>query len=111
MLDWVRRILCKPCNFPDVEPLKVRQFISERELKEFLSQDKIDKRKYVATTYDCDDFAFDLTQAARRKGYDVWPHLTRASGSWHCMNCTLIGNIFYVIEPQNDKITLRVRRD
>ena len=111
MLDWLRIILCKPCDFPDVAPMQLRFFETEYELRRFLRQDMIDRLKYVKKVHDCDDFAHELKNAAREKGYEMWVYPCEKDAGWHCQNCTLIGNWYFLIEPQTDEIVKLIRRD
>ena len=95
-------------DFPDVEAMHVRQFVSEDELRAFLRQDKTNENEYVQGVYDCNEFAHDLMYAARAKGFDVWvyPHKWdwEEDGMWHVANCTRIGEYYWLIYPQADRI-------
>ena len=97
-----------PCDFPDVEPMEVRPFASEEELREFLRQDKTNENEYIRGVYDCNEFSHDLMYAAREKGFDMWvyPHKDgwQENGRWHAANCTRIGKWYWHIEPQTDHI-------
>lgn len=78
-----------------------REFGSLRELEDWLRDDPTSGRHY-SSSYDCDDFAIDLTLAAIRDGY--WIGLY--SEDDHVMNFTIIGNNVYSIEPQTDQVEL-----
>ncbi|UCC90750.1 MAG: hypothetical protein JSW24_00865 [Dehalococcoidia bacterium] len=78
-----------------------REFGSLRELTDWLRDDPTSERHY-SSSYDCDDFAMDLTLAAIRDGY--WIGLY--SEEDHVMNFTVIGNNVYSIEPQTDHVEL-----
>jgi len=76
----------------------------KKDVKRFLEADETDRRTYVKSHYDCDDFAYRLMGQFSVSG---WSHL--AFGIvWttnHAMNCFVDENMtFWFIEPQNDKL-------
>lgn len=77
------------------------EFGSLRELEQWLRDDPTSQHSY-SSSYDCDDFAIDLTLSAIRDGY--WIGLY--SEEDHVMNFTIIGNLVYIIEPQTDYVEL-----
>jgi len=76
-------------------------FSTEKELVYFLAQDKTNENEFVETTYDCDDFSFDLVNNAKTKGYIIHPEVLIEQGHMICW--TLVGNKVYLIEPQTDE--------
>ena len=77
-------------------------FASKTELWEYVKSTGISQRKYVSTTYDCDDFAIDLVvQAYKDK---------RMIGLWgypgHLKNFAIVGNEVFGVEPQNNRISI-----
>jgi len=93
--DNIRREKIKiPHNFESIE-----------EFVEFINQSEVDKREYVKTTYDCDDFATDLQKEALewKDGRIInLQYVTMENGSAHMLNTVVIGNSVYQIEPQTD---------
>jgi len=78
-----------------------RQFYDVAEMESFLRSDDTDQQAYVPDTHDCEDFAFDLVEAARLKGYTVFIQVELDDA--HVLNSTIIGNDIYFIEPQTDE--------
>ncbi|MEJ2738936.1 MAG: hypothetical protein P8105_03740 [Dehalococcoidia bacterium] len=89
----------------DGEITCLRPFKSYRELKQFLDEDLTDKHIY-SMSFDCDDFAFMLSQNALNKGYQIFPF---AEGS-HLKNVAhvALGDavVVYVVEPQTDEVRI-----
>ena len=55
---------------------------------------------------DCDDYAQWLQEDAERDGYRISTEMVIKSGSIkHMLNSAIIGNKFYLIEPQTHKVT------
>ena len=110
---------------------KPREFRDIYELKIFLASDSTDEHEYIPTTFDCEDFAFNLTDNARRQGYLIYSigkafptyrTIKEYIGYWdntiwytnlsivdklnnHAYCVTRIKGIWYKIEPQTDEIT------
>lgn len=89
-----------------------RQFKSLDELKAWLAQDDTDSTFYVfgsacLSNYDCDDYAMALVYNALADGYLI---STQIVGD-HMLNCAVIGNEIYFIEPQTDEVWLWGHRD
>jgi len=89
------------------------EFSSVEELEVWLKQDRTsyiqlisgrfpEDGVYVDPDYDCDDYAEDLMLAALKDGYLISQDL---DGD-HVRNFTYIGNEIWLIEPQDDEITL-----
>ena len=89
----------------------LRPFSSIRELKQFLQMDATSELQY-SMDFDCDDFAFCLSQNAMNMGYQIFPF---AEGD-HLKNVAHVAlgtgsTAVYVIEPQTDEISLWGRVD
>ena len=78
-----------------------REFRSVWELERWLSHDPTSENEFIPESYDCDDFAMDLTLAAIRDGR--WIGLFSTEG--HLKNFTVIGDSIHEIEPQTDKVS------
>lgn len=86
-----------------------RNWESLDELKEFLSENKINTEAYVNTTHDCDDFSQELQQAALRWKDGLFLGacvITNSRGELHMKNMAIVGNNIYLVEPQSDVVTL-----
>lgn len=83
----------------------LRPFINYAELQEFLSEDRTDEHIYNRD-FDCDDFAFMLSQHAINRGYQIFPFAEEN----HLKNVAhvALGDsiIVYTIEPQTDEVRL-----
>ena len=84
------------------------------ELKYFESVGELDAWLDIIPFYmasfpncDCDDFARWLQEDAERDGYRI---STEKAGN-HFMNSAIIGNKFYLIEPQTHKVTFNTFLD
>ena len=84
------------------------------ELKYFESVEELDAWLDTIPFYmasfancDCDDFARWLQEDAERDGYRI---STEKAGN-HFMNSAIIGNKFYLIEPQTHKVTFNTFLD
>ena len=91
------------------ETIELREFRSVEELEYWLFQDKTNHHTYIINQYDCDDFAYDLVQNAIYDGYFFTLYLDNVhldKKVRHLMCAVIIGGSLYVIEPQNDTITL-----
>jgi hypothetical protein len=89
----------------------LRPFSGLRELKQFLEIDDTSELQY-SHDFDCDDFAFTLSQNAMNMGYQIFPY---AEGD-HLKNVAHVSlgtksTAVYVIEPQTDEISLWGRVD
>lgn len=82
---------------------RLKEFESVEELEEWLADDPISENEYVSTTYDCDDFAIDLSLAALADGY--WIGLRLAPN--HMSNFTIIDGCLYLIEAESDRVDYR----
>ena len=61
---------------------------------------------------DCDDFARWMQEDAERDGYRISTEMVIKSGSIkHMLNSAIIGNKFYLIEPQTHKVTFNTFLD
>jgi len=81
-------------------------FSTVTDLIRFLEEDKTDQYEY-SKDFDCDDFAFTLSQNAMSKGYQLFPF---AEGK-HLRNVAHVslGNdsiLTYIVEPQTDQIII-----
>jgi hypothetical protein len=87
------------------EVICLRPFMSFKELKQFLEEDLTDEHIY-SKNFDCDDFAFMLSQNALNRGYQIFPF---AEGD-HLKNVAhvALGDsiVVYAIEPQTDEIRI-----
>lgn len=92
----------------------LREFESVNRLERWLEQNPVDYTIYIHQSKDgpyygdCDDYAFELIKDARKDGYDLhfYPVKTSKKGVSHAMCVAIIGNEYWFIEPQTDKITL-----
>jgi len=91
-LDYLKG-LYPPKIFPSLEALQ-----------DWLAEDDTDSHEYIEGEFDCDDFALMLQQHAFEDGYKIDMQYSD-NDDLHAMNSTIIGNYFYFIEPQNDKVT------
>jgi hypothetical protein len=90
----------------------LRDFRNEDELRLWLSQDGTDSNEYVTNLFDCDDFSRMLQARAYEDGYAISIALvTQGDGDWHFINGCFIGNKFYYIDPQKDRIWMRCQID
>jgi len=84
----------------------LRPFPTVTDLIRFLEEDQTDQHEY-SKDFDCDDFAFALSQNAMSKGYQLFPF---AEGK-HLKNVAhvALGDnsiVVYIIEPQTDQIMI-----
>jgi hypothetical protein len=83
----------------------LRPFINFAELQEFLKEDHTDECVY-SRDFDCDDFAFMLSQHAINRGYQIFPFAEEN----HLKNVAhvALGDsiIVYTVEPQTDEVRL-----
>lgn len=118
-------------NYELKENGKLRYFESTDELEGFLEESDVDHHMYVNitvgqdwSTYDCDDYAIALRNAALSKGFHmniqaVWNYrrpdtgelITTGGNEGHALNSTIIGNEVYFIEPQTDDYWLAAYLD
>ena len=89
-------------NLKGIYPPK--NFPSSKALKDWLAEDDTDSREYIEGEFDCDDFALMLQQHAFEDGYKIDMQYSD-NDDLHAMNSTIIGNYFYFIEPQSDRVT------
>jgi uncharacterized coiled-coil protein SlyX len=83
----------------------LREFRSEQELADWLTVDQTNENKYISNQFDCEDFARMLQGNAFSDGYIISITLTGQDSTLHVMNCCLIGNKVYWIEPQTDEFS------
>ncbi len=76
------------------------EFSSVEELEQWLEDDPISENKWIYRTYDCDNFAIDLTLSALADSY--WIGLDASDN--HLFNFTIIGNDVYRIGASQDKV-------
>jgi hypothetical protein len=81
-------------------------FPTVTDLIKFLEEDPTDQYVY-SKDFDCDDFAFTLSQNAMSKGYQLFPF---AEGK-HLRNVAhvALGDdsvVVYIVEPQTDQIII-----
>jgi len=109
------------------KPVALKDFTSLQELQSWLAKDYTDGVHLICppsgsinlttdvSTYKdprynkCDDYAYELQQAAMRDGYLISIELDEINN--HALNLVFIGNDIYFIEPQTDKIWLECSRD
>ena len=91
-------------------PGELKYFESVGELKEWL--DTIPFYMASFPNCDCDDFARWLQEDAEKDGYRISTEMVIKSGSIkHLLNSAIIGNKFYLIEPQTHKVTFNTFLD
>lgn len=77
-------------------------FSSKAEIREYVKLTGISQRKYVHTTYDCDDFAIDLVVRAYED--------KRMIGLWgypgHLKCFAIEGNNIYGVDPQGNVVSV-----
>ena len=81
--------------------------ISRLKLKQLLYENRIDKKKYVKDSFDCDDFALQLHAAIKRKGNYAFGEVHgtfRGNSTYHAVNICICKHCIVLIEPQTDKI-------
>ncbi|MFC2014234.1 hypothetical protein ACFLU8_05145 [Chloroflexota bacterium] len=97
-------------------PLGLRNFENVEELEGRLEKDDTDSTLYFVgkmdlSVYDCDNYALNLVEHARRDGYDIHFQLIKEyqrpdTGEWardHAMCYAIIGSSIYLIEPSTDE--------
>jgi hypothetical protein len=81
---------------------------SVEDIKNILSMDDTDRAKYVAETYDCDEFAYRLMgqfSTPEWAGFAFGIMWVQTPSFRHAVNCFVDNELqFWVIEPQNDRI-------
>jgi len=82
----------------------LREFRSEEELIFWLSQDGTDSNKYIPNQFDCEDFARMLQSHAYDDGYVMSVTLVARDDGYHFKNGCFIGNKFYYIDAQTDRV-------
>jgi hypothetical protein len=92
-------------TLPDNEIVCLRPFTNLGELKQFLETDLTDEQVY-SKDFDCDDFAFMLSQNAMNKGLQIFPfaeddHLKNVA---HVTYGDTI--VVYAVEPQTDELQI-----
>lgn len=95
-------------NSRDGDIIYPRNWKSRDEIVEFLQSTNIDKSLYINKTYDCDDFALDLQQAALRWKDGVFLGIyveKQSDGTLHMKNIAIAGNRIYTVEPQTDTVS------
>jgi len=94
-----------PPQFENSEVKQVRHFNSLDELKEWLAEDDTDQILY-SDEFNCIDFALQLQERALADGYILSTEVLPIA--YHWANIAVVGDVFYVIEPQDDRIILKV---
>ena len=97
-----------------------KDFNSLSALQGWLWWDDTNLHEYIPNVYDCDDYAFDLMQAALQDGYRIGLY----QKGQHVVNFALVGdtplgawgvwgtaNKVYIIEPQTDEVRFWGYRD
>lgn len=90
-------------------PVIPRDFNSFEELRLWLKDNSVSEKEYIPTTFDCEDFAALTQKQAFQDGYIInmeldWEGVYHGDGKPHMLCSTKIGNYFYIIEPQTDRI-------
>ena len=86
-------------------PGMVREFESLSQLKGWLTLDDLDSFQYMGSSWDCDDFAFELQRRAMRDGYYMSVQVEETQyGETHITNITKIGNTLYAVAPETDEV-------
>lgn len=95
---------------------QLADFESRSALIEWLTSDSTNRQTWIAESFDCDDFAYQLQTSAEQAGY----HLSAIPISpadylelfkeplqydFHVMNLARIGNNLYLVEPQTDLVS------
>ena len=89
--------------------VNMRNFRDLSELESFLAADKTNETNFVDETYDCDNFAMDLSENAAKIGYKIYLQTNVSNQEVHMMNSTIIEiprQRVIFIEPQSDKTFL-----
>jgi len=84
----------------------LREYPNLTTLQQWLEQDDTDSHQYDSGIWDCDDFALELQARALASGWVVSIQYDRAETSAHMYNTAKIGNNYYRINPQTDKVRL-----
>ena len=84
-----------------------RYFNSLDELKAWLGEDDTNQMQYC-DEFNCIDFALRLQECALADGYILSTEVLPVA--YHWANIAVIGDMYYVIEPQDDRIILEVKR-
>jgi len=100
-----------PAMFMPVNhPCQLSEFESVHKLEIWLEINPVNETKYYVITDDgwvkgdCDDYAIHLVEDARKDGYDLHFQIDMIGKRGHALNCAIIGNGCYFIEPQTDKV-------
>jgi hypothetical protein len=99
--------------------VQLREFNSLEELKTWLAGDDTNVLHLVFgnekglsvsnKSRDCDDYAYDLQQAAEKDGYIMSIQVDTIKQ--HALNSVFIANDVYFIEPQTDEVWFECYRD
>lgn len=97
-------------------PIIPRDFESKGEMQAWFNKNKIDELEYIPTTFDCENFSIETQKAALKDGFIVNMELDMTgsyygNGKAHMLCGCRIGNMYYIIEPQNDRIVFETRLD
>lgn len=97
-------------------PVIPKEFKSKGEMQAWFHKNKIDELEYDLENFDCDDFAIETQKAALNDGYIVNLELDMTgsyynNGEAYMLCGCRIGNMYYIIEPQNDRIVYETRLD
>lgn len=78
------------------------------ELKRFVKDDDTNEYRYISEYHDCDNFSFQLMGSIHNVDWGALPCgiiWTSTPQGGHAVNCFIDNqHIFWIIEPQNDKI-------
>ena len=83
----------------------LRHFNSLDELQAWLAEDDTNQMEYCEE-FNCIDFALQLQERALADGYILSTEVLPVA--YHWANIAVIGDVYYVIEPQDDRILLEV---
>lgn len=92
-------------NGTDTVNITIQDWVSVKEVREYVKSTGIPDRPYQETTNDCDDFAYQLYEQAlsdnRTIGlFVVMKYTDRKLTLFHMKNFVVIGNKIYQVEPQ-----------
>lgn len=81
--------------------------VTMQQMKDFLAEDLLDKKKYETETFDCDEFAFSLMGRLADKFGNIPAGIVWGSG--HALNFFYEKDqgVIWMLEPQTDQIYFR----
>ena len=89
----------------DLKIAQPRRFNSLEELQAWLAEDDTNQMEYC-NEFNCIDFALQLQERALADGYILSTEVLPVA--YHWANIAVIGDVYYIIEPQDDRILLEV---